>query len=334
MNLSPSRIKKIGIFRALQLGDMLCIIPAARALRNAYPEAEIDLIGLPWASTYVSRFHKYFNRFIHFPGYPGLPEQEFDQSAYTAFERNIIGESFDLIIQMQGNGTIVNDMMSTWGTQQLAGFILPGMPAPSDLFIEYPEGIHEIHRHLKLMTALGIQSQDDELEFPVNEEEIKSLRNLNLPYSAGEYVIIHPGSRGSYRQWPPRYFAEAARLCHDLGYSIVLTGINGEEDIVDEVAGILTFPFFNACGKTTLGAAAVLIKEAAFIICNCTGVSHIAAAMHTPGIIISMDGEPERWGPLNKNLHCTINWLKDPRPDFVFNELKKLLQVPKRTMAG
>src|SRR5205809_3567810 len=100
---------KIAIFRALQLGDMLCAVPAIRALRHAYPQADIALIGLPWAESFVQRFKDYIDRFIVFPGYPGLPEQPFSQPEWDRFVTNMQQEQFDCILQMQGNGTIVNE---------------------------------------------------------------------------------------------------------------------------------------------------------------------------------------------------------------------------------
>ena len=59
------------------------------------------------------------------------------------------------------------------------------------------------------------------------------------------------------------------------------------------------------------------------LIANCTGVSHIAAAVKTSSVIISMDGEPERWAPVDKNLHHVIDWTKEPHFETVFNAVVK-----------
>ncbi len=214
---------------------MLCSIPAIRALRHAYPNAEIVLLGLPWASQFVQRFSNYFNRFIHFPGYPGLPEQAYDAKAFAAFLHNIREEQFDLVLQMQGNGTILNPLMLQFGATYVAGFYNEESFIDSPLFMKYPDYGSEIERHLFLMQRLDISLQGNHLEFPLTEQDYVDYDQLLLPLSVKKYVCIHPGSRGAWRQWPPKYFAALADYCIEQGLTAVVTGTKDESDITTEL---------------------------------------------------------------------------------------------------
>ena len=329
MNLKNKDIQTIAVFRALQLGDLLCAVPAFRALRAAFPEAHIALIGLPWAASFVNRFQLYFDEFIHFPGAEGLPEQAYTESESALFKEKMKERSFDLLLQMQGNGTIVNKLIQSWQPRILAGFENEDSRMHSPYFIDYPNYDSEVLRHLKLMQHLGITLQGDELEFPINEKDENEYRSLSVQQE--RFVVIHAGSRGSWRQWPISYFAECANYCFIKGFAIVVTGTENEREITTELIKRIHAPVINLTGKTSLGAMAVLLQHASLLISNCTGVSHLAAATRTPSIVISMDGEPERWGPLNKQLHYTINWLQKPDFEAVFSTLKLKLDAHKIT---
>jgi ADP-heptose:LPS heptosyltransferase len=322
----PADINKIIVFRALQLGDMLCFVPAMRALRKTYPNAHIALAGLPWAKSFTDRFNEYFDEFIWFPGYPGLPEQTLNPVEFSKFLTNIQQQQFDLALQMQGNGYLVNPMVELFNAKYTAGFCKPEDYTPNaNYFLPYPNYGHEAERHLLLMNFLGIASDGNELEFPLAPSDQAEFDKINLPIEPKNYVCIHPGSRGSWRQWPVEHFAAIADHCITNGYKAVITGTKDEEAIVNEVIAHMKYEAINTTGKTSLGAIGVLIKNAAALISNCTGVSHMAAAFKTPSIVISMDGEPERWGPINKQIHRTINWLDNPGYENVLQQTDSLL---------
>ncbi|HEX5497698.1 MAG TPA: hypothetical protein VFX03_00665, partial [Thermomicrobiales bacterium] len=63
--------RRIAVFRALALGDLLCATAALRALRGRFPCAEIALIGLPWSAALAERLDT-IDRVIPFPGWPGI----------------------------------------------------------------------------------------------------------------------------------------------------------------------------------------------------------------------------------------------------------------------
>jgi ADP-heptose:LPS heptosyltransferase len=324
MNLPLKNIQKIAVFRALQLGDMLCAMPAIRALRSSYPDAEITLIGLPWAKSFVERFSDYIDRLISFPGYPGLPEQPFDEEKFEFFLKKTRKEKFDLLLQMQGNGTIVNELLSQFGAANLAGFYNDESYMDSPLFMRYPDHGAEKYRHLSLMKHLGIQPKGSHLDFPLTQKDQRDYDALLLPVQTKSFIIIHPGSRGAWRQWPPKYFAAIGDYYIEEGFTVIITGTANESDITSEVIKSMHHLPIDLTGKTSLGALALLVKNAFMLIANCTGISHIADALDTRSVIISMDGEPERWSPENRHLHKVIDWTKESDFKKVFLESKNL----------
>lgn len=318
-------IKTIAILRALQLGDLLCAIPAFRTLREYYPDAKISLIGLANSLSLCQRFENYIDELLIFPGYYGLPEQDYDAERANVFIQKMINKKFDLILQMQGNGTHVNSLCASLNPKYLAGFFPPGEHIKSRLFIPYPNFGHEKDRHLLLLKNLGMTSKNKEMEFPLTSSDNSHFQSLNLKLTPKTYVCLHPGSRNRLRQWPIEYFSSIGDFVTKLGYQVVVTGTEQEKIITEKVCAKMHSPSINLAGRTTIGSLAILLKDSAGLVSNCTGVSHIAAAIKTPSVIISMDGEPERWGPTNHAIHYTHDWLKDKKYVVVKNAVKRML---------
>jgi ADP-heptose:LPS heptosyltransferase len=303
--------KTIAVFRAIKIGDLLCAVPAFRALRKAFPKAHIALISLPWAKEFVSRFSEYFDEFIHFPGYPGLPEQAINPPEIVNFLKAIQQRQFDLVLQMQGNGTIVNSMVSLFGARITAGYYPAGhieQYCPDQRFyIPYPEGEHEVKRHVHLMEFLGIASHGYVLEFPLTPvDEQQAMQLPEWPQLAiPPYVCIHPGGI-SARRWPATQFAEVADALASNGFTIVLTGTLPEKEVVEEMQQYMQYPAISLAGRTDLGTLAWIVQQAALLVSNDTGVSHIAAALQVPSVVIYTTSKPSEWGPLNRHLHHVI----------------------------
>ena len=129
------------------------------------------------------------------------------------------------------------------------------------------------------------------------------------------------------------YFAALADFCIEQGFTVIVTGTFDEKEITQEMIKCMRHPAIDLTGKTNVGAVATLIQNAFMLIANCTGVSHIASAIKTPSVIISMDGKPERWSPLNKQLHRTIDWTREPHFDKVYLKMVGLMSALENPVA-
>jgi len=327
--LQRHAVRSAIVFRALRLGDMLCAVPALRALRAALPDARIALTGLPWAAQFAQRFHAYVNEFIPFPGHPMLPEPAPRHEDLSAFYTNVSDRGFDLALQLHGGGDASNHIVASFGARVMAGFSRKeARQTERALLLPYPEDGSESERLLRLTERIGAPSAGTHLEFPLLPEDLDELAASQVApgLEAGRYICIHPGARRRDKCWPPACFAEVAdRLHAEFGMATVLTGSADEAPLVHAVAGRMRSPAIEAAAPISIGAMAALMSRARLLVCNDTGVSHIAAGLGLNSVVVFSQAEIVRRAPLDRLRHRCI-W--DPtaeRADVVLQHARALL---------
>lgn len=320
--------RKIILFRALQLGDLLCAVPALRALRGRFPMARITLVGLPWAQEFRSRFPRYIDEFVEFPGFPGLPERNpAALQRFPEFLRNVRALNADLAIQAHGSGVITNPLVQLFGARDYAGFYQPGQFQPVGVFIPYPAPEPETWKLLRLAAALGATDLEESLEFETGAEDRELL--AELPEAArlegSPYVCIHPGARLAARRWPLERFARVADALADRGLRVAITGSSAERPLAEKIMRETRAECVDMTGRTSLGSLAALLQGSRMLICNDTGVSHLAAALRIPSVVVLHASEKECWPPADRRLHRVLSRIGGVRSQDVLQGVDAVL---------
>lgn len=304
----PEPPRKVALLRASRIGDFLCAYPAFRALRESLPNANISIITLPILKDLALRC-PYFDRYIPFPGYPGLAEQFFKPRKAAHFFIEMQAEEFDLAVQMQGSGVYANPFTLMLGAKFTAGFIRPGdTPGRLDAALPYPEKGHEIERVTALAEFLGAYPQQMELEFPLFEQDHLTADEL-LKGSKQPLIGMHVSAREKTRRWPIQRFIQLGCEVQDKSRgTLVLIGEEVEQHAAAQVIGDAGGKGINLCGRTTLGVLGAVIDRLDVLITNDTGPAHIAYARKIPSVTIYGGGDFERYrpmepGPFQRLLH-------------------------------
>ena len=302
------------LFRALPgVGDLLCAVPAMRAIRSHRPDVHVTLVTLPGTAPLASRFTRYLDEVVEFPGFPGLPDRRPDVRAIPSFLAAMHERRADLAVQLHGIGDRTNDIVGLFGARRTAGFYPRGTPPPEPArYLPWREAEHEIHRWLRLLGHLGLPSDDARLELPlVADAEAQAdavLEDALGGHPAVRLVVVHPGASIAARRWSPRGFSTVVDRLVAAGSTVVLTGTSRERPITQLVRSMTANPdaVADLAGRTSLDALAAIVRRADLVVTNDTGVSHVAAAMATPSVVVFTDTDPVRWAPLDASLHHAI----------------------------
>ena len=173
---------------------------------------------------------------------------------------------------------------------------------------------HEVEYNINLLRALGITTDGKpKFEFkitpPAQEVADAWLTRNGVGVSDG-FVILHPGSGGSARDWPAEKFsALGTRIEKELSLKIIVTGGKGEEGLVRKVVQGIDGFSFSVAGELTLMELGGLIRRAKLFVSNSTGPMHIAAVVGTPVVAFfppMLQCSPVRWGPYTKKKRLLV----------------------------
>lgn len=298
----PELPRKVALVRALGIGDFVCATPAFRALRMALPFAEITLIGMPFVEELVVR-SPHIDRFVPFPGFPGMAEQSFDPRKTVQFFQQMQAEQFDLAIQMHG-GVYANPFTLMLGATTVAGFVRQGdPPGLLDAALPMPEKANEVWRVLALTTFLGASLQGDKTEFLLWSEDRAAAETL-LAQAEQPLIGLHPAAREATKRWmPQRFIAVGRELQHRYGGTVVVLGGKEEWQLAEMVGQGIDGPYLNLAGKTSLAVLGAVMERLSVLVTNDSDPAHVAYALSTPSVTVFGGTDPNVWGPLKRERH-------------------------------
>ena len=297
------------MFRGLYLGDLVAAMPALRALRRGYGGAEISLVALPWAAALAPHLAPDVDRFIPYPGAPGL-DGGGAGAALEGFLREMRTEAFDLALNLHGRGPQSTRLVARFGARHIAAFVGGEGEYPAlDVSVRWDAERHESRKLLLLAEAAGgVPGETPRLR--VREGDHRQAGEILGGAASGPLAVLHPGASVPEKRWSPAGFGRVARDLMHGGYGVAVTGSEGERGVSRRVCGLAPGAV-DLSGRTDLSTLIGLVSRADLLVSNDTGPAHLAYTLGTPSVtVFGPSTDKGRWGPQDASRHAVV--LGDP----------------------
>jgi len=298
---SPRRIL---IIKLALMGDTVLLYPAVKAVKERFPESEIDVLCSP-VNMEIVRDWEFIRGFILL----NYGKLLFEPWQLIKLMSRLRERRYDLIIDFEEWFRITAIISFLTGAKSRAGFETEGQLRHLlyTLTVKHSRNKHEIDCYFDLLNILGIPVRDRSLSIKISKEAEKEAGDIleGNGVSAGkEYVIVHPGcGRGGFqRQWPEKKYAQLINYIHDRhGLPVIITGSSADRNYVENIIGHGAKNFINLASKTTIRQLAALVNGSKLLICGNTGVMHLASALDKKIVALHGPTDALRWGPPGKN---------------------------------
>ncbi len=263
-------MKKILIIRFSSIGDIVLTSSVVRCIKKQLPEAELHYAtkaaykSLLESNPYIDKVHL------------------LDKSL-KALIADLKKEKYDLIIDLHNNlrthyiSFCLNNKVNRVNKLNLKKWVFVNFK------INTLPPLHIVDRYFNAACASGIKNDFEGLDFFFSKDI--DFEKLSLPVSHKKIFIAWViGGKHETKIFP---VDKIINICKHLDVPVILLG-DGNDKVRGEVISEAVPFAFNAAGLFNLEESAAIIKNAAVVITNDTGLMHIAAAFHKK--IISLWG--------------------------------------------
>ena len=331
---------KILIISPSWIGDCVMTQPLFRRLRELNPNCTIDVFAPKWSQAVFERM----------PEVNEILDNPFEHGALRLRERWNIGRmlgqrGYDQVIVLPGS---LKAGLIAWATgiKKRTGYV-------GESRYLLLNDIRQLDKNaLPLMvdryTALAHDSQaafngqSSQPSFTIQAASQQAALEKHQLNRDKPIVAFCPGAEyGSAKRWLPEHFAATAQYYVQEGYQIWLFGSQKDFDIAENIVQLSDNLCINLCGKTSLAEAIDLLSLADLVVCNDSGLMHVAAAVGCELVAVYGSSSPEHTPPLSDkakiatlNLDCSpcfkrecplghTNCLKDLLPERVIELANK-----------
>jgi heptosyltransferase-3 len=274
------------------LGDLMCLLPALAAISGRHAGAAVELMArfelarLAAGRTVVARGHSIDAREV---GALFTDETSIDPDARRFFA------DFDRIYSFFASDDPRFRARLAAATDAEVSFH-PFRPGGDG---------HVSDAYLRSIDGGALQ---DEVRLEPTPDDLAAAARVlaESRCDSSSFAAIFPGSGSAAKNWPADKFAEfAARLRRNnltpdgnrrLGCVVVLGPAEESLEPVFRESGIAVLK------NLELATVAAIARLAAAFVGNDSGVSHLAAAVGTPGVVIFGPTDPARWRPLGRRI--------------------------------
>jgi lipopolysaccharide heptosyltransferase I len=290
------------IVRLSSIGDIVHALPAAAALAETFPHAEIH-----WAVE--RRFALLLDGNPHVHRIVKLDTLEWRRHLTSSSTWHDIGNALGELRQTAYDAAF--DFQGLWKSavvgwlsraQERIGFAEPWLREPSAgvLYtqrVSPPEHVHIVEENLALVERLGARTERWRFPLPCSTSDSAYVNTQLSELGSEDFMIINPGGGWRTKCWSPENYAGLIRqLAEVRPERILVTGSPSDEPLIDAIlknADTQRARYF----PTTLVQFIALARRARVFIGGDTGPLHLAAAIGTPIVGIYGPTDPVRNGP-------------------------------------